>query len=526
MTPNRPPIPSRRRTPPERRCAATPQATRRADLSPGRRAGPRRGATTVTVLAAVVFFAAPSAAGAEKRSAHDRSCASAVRGFTSGVGSPIGLEIPVPAPIGPFLRTELGDEGPTSPWATRRGGKLVGVAVARHDGTTILSACEEVPDSRHIQAAGRAIAVPRGERLIAVTVAHPWIAWATRERTGSLSRPIVRWRQVSSADGTAQTVRLRRRITALVPDVGGQVTVSTVGGGTQRIDTYDRQRRRTRIATFGGVSSDPAKALRGELRDVWLWEPRTLAIDRDIASSFSVALADFPKTAPSRIVDLPRTATPCRLRSPGDVDRLRTTLAAIDVINAEPWTNNDTTHVRICDGKGRLVARGTLDASSDGGSSSGGTSLIGNAFVVPGITIRGSSAGSESERIVRILERTPSGRLVIGRQDDTDVLVTGKTAAAWITTKTRQLWVSDGQGVRRIDVPLPGGPNPFPSQRNEARLTLTDRALEVRSPQGETTSAPITPLPASAVAVPQPSPVDQGCEENENRSDTCTVPSL
>lgn len=493
---------------------------------PGHR--PVRAALAACVLAAWMIAGGPSVAGAaEKRSDNDRRCASGVRAYSRGEAGPIDLQIPVPGPIAPFLRTEYGEAGPASPWVTTRGGTLSGVAIARRTNETILSACEEVPDSRYVQAAGRPITIADGERLVAVTVAHPWIAWATA-RSRSHARPIVRWRRLSSADRTAKTIRPGRRVTALVPDVGGRLTISTVGGGTQRIDTYDRLGRITRVATVDGVSSEPRKALASGLQDVWLWEPRTLAIDGNIGDAYSeaIGLADFPRTAPSRIVDLPRTTSPCRLRSPGQVTRLRTTLASIDIIDAKPWTYSDTTHIRVCDTQHRLVARGTLAASVDAGSSFGGAALVGHALIVTGTELRGSSAGSESERTVRILERTPSGRLVITRQDDTDVRATSTTAAAWITTKTRRLWVSDALGVRLVDMPLAGGPNPFPSQRNEVRLTLTDRVLEVRTPQGATTAVPIAPLPTSAVANPQPIPVDQGCEENENRSDTCTAPPL
>lgn len=502
---------------------------RRPSLSFSPRPTGLRGSVGVGLVAGA-FLVAPSTAVAatENRSVNDRLCASAVNGYQRGTPTSVALEPAVPAPIAPFLRAELdAGEGPAVPWQTKRGGEFAGVAVAHRGRETTLRTCETIPESRYVQAAGKRVTLKRRERLVGVAVAYPWIAWATAERGGPVSRPTVRWRRLTSSDRTTTKVVLSRRLTALVPDVGGHLTTSTVGGGIQRIETHDRAGRSSRIATVRNVRSAPREALSGNLRDVWLWEPRTLAIHGDIVDSFSdfVALADFPKTAPSRIVDLPLTASPCGRKSPGDVERIRTSLASIDFIDAGPWSNGDATHMRLCDAQGRLVARGTLAALNDGGSSFGSASLIGNALTVEGIEAAGSSAGSGIERTVRILNRTPSGRLVIARQDDTDVLAISRTAAAWITTKTRQLWVSDNAGVRRIDVPLPPAQS-FPDQEDEARLTLADTELQVRIPQGETTSIPIVPLPATAVGGSAFHPVDQGCEDTENRTDTCAPPPL
>lgn len=498
----------------------------------------RRLATVAALgLGAVGLTAAPASASVRP----DTACA---RGWQERHGGALALVDPGPVPVlgeerrdsrlvqRPITARDLTLQSTVRvpvPWTGP--GRIAGVATQYRGRERRLLACT---GGSHPRAVGRPIALEPGERLLQVAVAGPWVAWATTPRPEG-TRPTIRWRRLSSSRTRART--FPGRLTALVPATTGEVAVSVVARGRQRIV----------LLRPGGGQRDLIRPRRsaavpqprhgpGALA-VWLWEPRTIAIAPAAPPAFRrpPVAPTFEGDTPRLAVELPFGVTDGGCRSSSatsfDVrsDRLRVQLtdstrwarqALLGRESTIPFTRQ---HLRICSGDGRaLVRRGV-------GSTSGGEteqtvmlepSLVGDA-VIGQTNESNDTSGSGSTRQYRYdvyARATPgAGTAAAITPRAAEVAVSTTEAAAWIERAAgahggRRLWVSDAAGVRTVPLTAPPARDVLLRLDGATLRVTTGEIQSVPAPSSQLVLGPPTaeqrielePLPAGATRIARP----------------------
>lgn len=474
----------------------------------------------------------------------DTACA---RGWEQRHGGALALVDPGPVPLleqdgrssrlvqRPITARDLTLESTVRvpvPWTGP--GRIAGVATQYRGGERRLLACT---GGAHPRAVGRPIALAHGERLLQVAVAGPWVAWATARRPDGI-RPTIRWRRLSSSRTRART--FPGRLTALVPATTGEVAVSVVARGRQRIVLLRPGGGQRNLIRPRRSAAVPQPRHGPGALAVWLWEPRTLAIAPVAPPEFHLppVASTFDSDTPQLAVELPFGVTDDGCRSSSatsfDVrsDRLRVQLtdstrwARQSVLGREadiPFTRQ---HLRICTADGRpLVRRGV-------GGSTGveyaltvmrDPSVVGDAVI--GETDESlDSSGSGSMRDYRYdvyARATPSaGAPAAMTPRAAEVAVSTTEAAAWIERAAgahggRQLWVSDAAGVRTVPLTAPPARDVLLRLDGATLRVTTGEIQSLPFPSSQLVLGPptveqrfeLTPLPASATQIARPASV-------------------
>lgn len=354
----------------------------------------------------------------------------------------------------------------STPWSAKRGGALGPILVRRADRRVKL--CVVVFADRRSFSFDPRIRLTRGERLINVAVADPWIAWTSEEA----GRVTLRRKRLDSAR------RPWSRALATVPTTVLVTTDGTVVTRTPKAARVVSYPVGGQARTLRGVAAASRRTPAGRLV---LWGTKHVAV---VASS--IAQPFFPASG--------RSVTRCTPSARGDRVE-RTDTATLRIASGTTWAPQSTSsrfELTLCarDGR-RLLTRLLHDDGDLYNDVALGVALTGPLLTINASLVANDGGGTSVETADRRYVYVRTSPTTVTRRQ-VSIVVAAPAAGAFV--EKGRLWISDANGLR--PVPFAGS-----LTRSNTRLDLRGSTLLVRTPDRLQT-IPLEPLPPGTFASP------------------------
>jgi hypothetical protein len=338
-------------------------------------------------------------------------------------------------------------------------------------------------------------------KVVDVSVANRWIAWATRAT--SRSRIVVHRRRIQRSETSIESRSFGGDVQEIVVSPAGRVVVNTLTPTTQHVWRWNPGSRPKRLIPERRYTS--AEKAPESMRALALasWEPGTVAL--------------ATQTGPLDLIDIdrPRGCGPWDTKAPTTIVRRTGELrAVIDnssgwsrrvVLGNSAWTNNPddvetTEHVKICDARGKRLVGATTGYYESGGDSykrTLGLEIVGGVVLTSSSEYLGGGGGGDSAQ--GTTESAPvfvtTGPAAAQPSGEPGAVVATHAGAAWVANG--EIWVSDADGVRTTRIAAPSG----------SRLRLENGSLTAETTAG-TSSFDLEPIATNRTTLPVSRTVD------------------